>query len=157
MIVLAVPEMYGYFVFLQNEMGLHFLRKSGCNTTMKLIYNGSKYYWSRPFVIDNNWCQLHGKCQELNQMRLLACIQIFCNTLVQSCCTGQEFEYTKGFIRVRISKKNRQHNGQKNKYKRTNNDLQNIHKTIPELVVPIRISLIEGCCKQGSYWTKGSS
>ena len=27
----------------------------------------------------------------------------------------------------RISKKNRQHNGQKKKYKRTNNDLQNIH------------------------------
>ena len=25
-----------------------------------------------------------------------------------------------------------------------------------ELVVPIRISLIEGCCLQGSYWTKGS-
>ena len=30
-------------------------------------------------------------------------------------------------IRIRISKKNRQHNGQKKKYKRTNNDLQNIH------------------------------
>jgi len=29
-------------------------------------------------------------------------------------------------IRIRISKKNRQHNGKK-KYKRTNNDLQNIH------------------------------
>ena len=28
---------------------------------------------------------------------------------------------------------------------------------IPELVVPIRISLIEGCCEQGSYLTKGSS
>jgi hypothetical protein len=28
---------------------------------------------------------------------------------------------------------------------------------IPELVVPIRITLIEGCCKEGSYWTKGSS
>ena len=28
---------------------------------------------------------------------------------------------------------------------------------IPELVIPIRISLIEGCCLQGSYWTKGSS
>jgi hypothetical protein len=26
-----------------------------------------------------------------------------------------------------VSKKNRQHNGQKKKYKRTNNDLQNIH------------------------------
>jgi hypothetical protein len=32
--------------------------------------------------------------------------------------------------RIRISKKNRQHNGQKKKYKSTNNDLQNItHKT----------------------------
>jgi hypothetical protein len=28
---------------------------------------------------------------------------------------------------------------------------------IPKLVVHIRISLIEGCCQQGSYWTKGSS
>ena len=28
---------------------------------------------------------------------------------------------------MRISKKNKQHNGQKKKYKRTNNDLQNIH------------------------------
>ena len=34
---------------------------------------------------------------------------------------------TKGVIRIRISKKNRQHNGQMKKYKRTNNDLQNIH------------------------------
>ena len=32
----------------------------------------------------------------------------------------------KGVIIIRISKKNRQHNGQKKKYKRTNNDLQNI-------------------------------
>jgi hypothetical protein len=36
----------------------------------------------------------------------------------------EEFEDTKGVIRIRISKKNRQHNGQKKKYKRTNNDLQ---------------------------------
>ena len=36
---------------------------------------------------------------------------------------------TKGLIRVRILKKNRQNNGQKKKYKRTNNDLQNRHKT----------------------------
>ena len=27
---------------------------------------------------------------------------------------------------------------------------------IPELVVSIRIFLIEGCCQQGSYWTKCS-
>jgi hypothetical protein len=39
----------------------------------------------------------------------------------------EEFEGTKGAIRIRLSKKNRQHNGQKKKYKRTNNDQQNIH------------------------------
>ena len=39
----------------------------------------------------------------------------------------EEFEDTKGVIRIRISKKNRQQNGQKKKDKRTNNDLQNIH------------------------------
>jgi len=38
-----------------------------------------------------------------------------------------KFEDTKGVIRIRILKKNRQHNGQKKKYKRTNNDLQNVH------------------------------
>jgi uncharacterized protein YacL len=38
-----------------------------------------------------------------------------------------QFEDTKGVIRIRISKKNRQHNGQSKKYKRTNSDLQKIH------------------------------
>jgi hypothetical protein len=41
----------------------------------------------------------------------------------------KELEDTKGVIRIRISKKNRQHNDQKKKYKRTNNDPQNTHKT----------------------------
>ena len=41
----------------------------------------------------------------------------------------KEFEDTKGVIRIRISKKNKQHNGQEKKYKRTNNDLQHTHKT----------------------------
>jgi hypothetical protein len=39
----------------------------------------------------------------------------------------EEFEDTKGVIIIRISNKNRQHNGQKKKYKKTNNDLQNKH------------------------------
>ena len=39
----------------------------------------------------------------------------------------EEFQDTKGAIRIRISKRNRQPNGQKKMYKRTNNDLQNIH------------------------------
>jgi hypothetical protein len=34
-----------------------------------------------------------------------------------------EFEDTKEVIRIRKSKKNRQRNGQKKKYKRTNNEL----------------------------------
>ena len=49
----------------------------------------------------------------------------------------EELEDTKGVIRIRKSKKdrqhnsqkmkNRQHNGKKKKYKSTKNDLQNIH------------------------------
>jgi hypothetical protein len=39
----------------------------------------------------------------------------------------EELDYTKGAIRICISKKNRQHNGQNQKYKRTNNDQQSIH------------------------------
>jgi len=36
----------------------------------------------------------------------------------------EEFEDTKGIIRICESNMNRQHNGQKKKHKRTNNDLQ---------------------------------
>ena len=39
----------------------------------------------------------------------------------------EEFADSKGATRIHKSKKNRQHNGQKNKDKRTNKDLQNIH------------------------------
>ena len=39
----------------------------------------------------------------------------------------EEFEDTKGVIRIRTSKKNRQHNGQKKEDKMTNNDLQSIY------------------------------
>jgi hypothetical protein len=41
------------------------------------------------------------------------------------CCKRKKsLKIAKGVIRIRISKKNRQHNGQKKKYKRTNNNLQ---------------------------------
>ena len=36
-------------------------------------------------------------------------------------------EDSKGAIKIRKSKKDKQYNGQKKRYKRTNNDLQNIH------------------------------
>jgi len=39
----------------------------------------------------------------------------------------EEFEDTKLVIRICKSKKGRQHNGPKKKYKKTNNDLENIH------------------------------
>ena len=42
----------------------------------------------------------------------------------------EAFEDTKGVIRIRKSKKDRKHNGQKKKDKRTNNDLQNINLKI---------------------------
>ena len=42
----------------------------------------------------------------------------------------EEFEDTKGVIRIRISQKGRQRNGQKKKDNRTNNDLKNIRKKL---------------------------
>ena len=39
----------------------------------------------------------------------------------------EEFEDTKKVIKISKSKTDRQHNGQKKKDKRINNDLQNIH------------------------------
>jgi outer membrane usher protein FimD/PapC len=39
----------------------------------------------------------------------------------------EKFEHTKWVVRIRKSKKNRQHDGQKKKYKRTNTYLQNTH------------------------------
>ena len=50
----------------------------------------------------------------------------FLSDLIHDDCY-EEFENNKGVIRIRISKKNRQHNDQNKKYKRINKDLQNIH------------------------------
>jgi hypothetical protein len=53
----------------------------------------------------------------------------------------EEFEDTKGVIRIHKSKKNRQHNGQKRKYKRTNNDIQNTTQKTKDRVtrIPLKI------------------
>jgi hypothetical protein len=54
---------------------------------------------------------------------------IFINVSTDKRERSEDFEDTKRAIRNRIpvSKKYRQHKGQKKKYKRTNNDRQNIH------------------------------
>jgi hypothetical protein len=49
----------------------------------------------------------------------------------------EEFEDTKGAIRIRISKKKRQHNGQKKQYKGTNNDQQNINMNVSAQGIPV--------------------
>jgi hypothetical protein len=46
--------------------------------------------------------------------------------------TKEEFEDTTGLIRIRTKEKNRQHNGQKNKDKRTNKDLHKKSLKIPQ-------------------------
>ena len=63
------------------------------------------------------------KCSTLDSFREQISISVFEEEL----CIQEEIEDTKGAIKIRISKKNRQNNVQKKKYKRTNNDLQNIH------------------------------
>jgi len=46
----------------------------------------------------------------------------------------EEFEDTKMVIRIRKSKNNRQHNGQKKTDKGTNSNLQNIHWNICQIL-----------------------
>ena len=48
----------------------------------------------------------------------------------------EELEDTNEVIRIRNSKTNRQHNGQKKRDKRTNNDLQKTHKTKDRVTRP---------------------
>jgi hypothetical protein len=56
------------------------------------------------------------------------CLQLYYSKYnLNLCYMIIKFEDTKGVIRIRISKKSRQHNGRKKKYKRTNNNLQNIY------------------------------
>jgi len=59
---------------------------------------------------------------------------------------GEEFEDTKGVIRIRKSKKGRQHNGQKKKDKRTNNYLQNITQKTKDRVTqtPLKTGMNSG-------------
>ena len=57
------------------------------------------------------------KSQKIKEIKSRSLLEVFMQ---------KEFEDTKGVIRIHKLKKNRQHNGKKKKYKRTNNDLQNI-------------------------------
>ena len=52
---------------------------------------------------------------------VIFCLSFYCSS------NKKIWKYQREVIRIRKSKKNRQHNGQEKKYKRTNNDLQDIH------------------------------
>ena len=63
----------------------------------------------------------------------------------------EEFEDTKGIIRIRKSKKNRQHNDQKKKDKITNNDLQNTTQKTKDRAprTPLNTGCERGCSTEG--------
>ena len=111
-----------------------------------------QYGWSRQKHIDI-MTSLHRKPEWLNMREYTKLVQrcwiiqnicsIYCVSATNIICEEafnlisfkkknfvyvlkEEFEDTKEVIRIHISK-NRQHNGQKKKYNRTNKDLQNIH------------------------------
>jgi hypothetical protein len=64
------------------------------------------------------------------------------------CIYIEKFEDTKGAIRICISKKNRQHNGQKKKNKMTNNNQQNLH-------IKLRLSNTNPTKYGGELWCSG--
>jgi hypothetical protein len=62
-----------------------------------------------------------------------------------------------GVIRIRKSKKDRQHNSQKKKDKRTNNDLQNITRQLLYVYLDIIISrciIMVGVISRRTFWWK---
>jgi hypothetical protein len=63
----------------------------------------------------------------------------------------EELEDTKGVIRIRKSKKNRKHNGQKKKDKRTNNHLQNILTNPTKTGGELRCSGSSSCSTNGTH------
>jgi hypothetical protein len=67
------------------------------------------------------------QCENLQILWFLKQVATFVYQCIEK--PNEEFEDTKGEIRSRISK-NRQHNGQAEKYKRTNNDLTIVYKTL---------------------------
>jgi len=89
-----------------------------------------------PWIGSEN-SDLHGNIKKSSSFGTVASCILHSHVRVNSRCRDisvsfykkdiEEFEDTKGAIRICLSKKNRQHNGQKEKDKRTNNDQQNIH------------------------------
>jgi hypothetical protein len=70
------------------------------------------------YLLSNHWMQ--------KRMQHILVLYETCHNWT-SLGTKKSLKNTKGVIRICTSKQDRQHNGQKKRDKKTNNDLQNIH------------------------------
>ena len=91
-----------------------------CQMNVNIVF----LIYTRPTCMYNE-CNLNDSRSCISMLGVS--IWIPCLLFFDSILEEEEVEDTKVVIRIRISKKNRQHNGQKKKYKGTNNDLQSIH------------------------------
>jgi hypothetical protein len=74
-------------------------------------------------IIPNITITLFWSARQVSSSIMIRELWLWCLTQFST----RVWRYQREVIRIRKSKKNRQHNGQKKKYNRTNNDLQNIH------------------------------
>ena len=65
--------------------------------------------------------------QKDKKNELFSCVCVFFNNIRKYHYVQEEFENTKGVIRIHKSTEDRQRNGQTKNDKRTNKDLQNMH------------------------------
>jgi hypothetical protein len=123
---------------------LYYVRPNGEIVADSITFNIDEIFSNKVRLYSNlkqnNYCYLNvifilGKQWKLQYFFILPSLEIsyvLCKFSFTKCIINpiffiyriryEEFEDTKGAIRIRISKKNRQHNGQKKKYKRKNND-----------------------------------
>jgi hypothetical protein len=109
-------------LFLGNQLSeLSVINHVKCNSQLLLYEHGDASCIFGVHCIYTWTCSVPGGCSywfNKNFNFPIMCL---------SCLARRVWKYHREVIRILKSKKNRQHSGQKKKYKKTNNDLQNIH------------------------------